>query len=341
MGVMKRISRKQFIMESGLMITAIMAGPFSISAKMKTITMEHQHNHHDVVIVGGSYAGLSAAMALGRALKNVIIIDNGKPCNRQTPHSHNVITLDGEAPAAIAARARSQVMAYPTVTFIEDTVTNISGSNNHFSILTASGKVWNSRKVLLATGIRDIMPDIPGFAACWGISVLHCPFCHGYEVKEKTTGIITSAEMALEMGRLIHNWTADLRIFTNGDASMKEEHTALLQQRNIRVVDKPIREIVHEKGQVKHILFQDGSSEVLDVIYSRVRFEQYLDVKTGLGCTLTDQGFIQADDLRKTTVPGVFAAGDNAGMFRAVSVAIAAGTTAGAMISKELMEADF
>src|SRR5687767_10565291 len=130
----------------------------------------------DVIIIGGSYAGLSAAMALGRALRNVLIIDSGKPCNRQTPHSHNFITQDGKTPAEIATLAKQQVEKYDTVTFFSGLATDGAKTENGFQIQTGSGETFRAKKLIFATGVKDVMPTIEGYAECWGISVLHCPY---------------------------------------------------------------------------------------------------------------------------------------------------------------------
>jgi thioredoxin reductase len=168
------------------------------------------------VIMGGSYAGLSAAMVLGRALRRVVIIDSGLPCNRQTPHTHSFITQDGATPAHIAAVAKGQVLAYPTVSFQTGTVVSVTGSATAFTVRTAASETIHARKVLFATGVRDQLPFISGFAECWGISVIHCPYCHGYEYRDQPTGILVNGPTALDFGKLIRNWTKKLTIFTNG-----------------------------------------------------------------------------------------------------------------------------
>ena len=159
----------------------------------------------DVAIIGGSYAGLSAALALGRARRQVVVLDSGRPCNRQTPQSHNFLTQDGSTPAALAATARAQVLAYPTVQIRDEAAVAATGENNDFTIITASGAVVRARKLLFASGIRDIMPDLPGFAESWGISAIHCPYCHGYEYRDQPTGILANGDVAAEMGPLIRN----------------------------------------------------------------------------------------------------------------------------------------
>lgn len=168
-----------------------------------------EQKHFEVIIIGGSYSGLSAAMSLGRSLRQVLVIDSGLPCNRQTPHSHNFITQDGEKPAVISAKAKLQVDIYKTVQFYNGLAVKALKTESGFEIETESGVVFTSRKVLFATGVKDLLPEIEGFAACWGISVLHCPYCHGYEVKNEKTAIIANGEMGFEYAKLISNWTKD------------------------------------------------------------------------------------------------------------------------------------
>lgn len=151
----------------------------------------------DVIIIGGSYSGLAAAMALGRALRNVLIIDSDKPCNRQTPHSHNFLTQDGKSPREIAALAKGQVEQYKTVQFFSGLAASGAKTNIGFEIHIDTGKIFTAWKVIFATGIKDIIPGINGFAESWGISVLHCPYCHGYEVKNQTTGILGNGNYGL------------------------------------------------------------------------------------------------------------------------------------------------
>src|SRR5690606_37550650 len=160
-------------------------------------------NYYDVIIVGGSYAGLSAAMALGRSLRKVLVIDSGFPCNRQTPHSHNFITQDGETPFAISQKAREQVMRYPTVRFLDDLALGAAKTATGFTVSTKSGDTFLSRKLITATGIADQLPEIKGFAACWGISVIHCPYCHGYEFRNQRTGILANGDRAFHLASLV------------------------------------------------------------------------------------------------------------------------------------------
>lgn len=291
----------------------------------------------DVIIIGGSYAGLSAALALGRAIRQVVVLDSGQPCNRQTPHSHNFLTQDGSTPAAIAAVAREQVLAYPTVQLHQDAAVAAAGENNNFTVTTASGAVVHARKLLFATGIRDIMPVMPGFAECWGISVIHCPYCHGYEYRGQPTGILANGDVAAEMGVLIRNWSDKLTIFTNGPATLTPEQRQRLADRGVSIEEAPVRLLLHQAGYLTHLDLADGRTLPLTALYARLPFEQHCALPGDLGCMYSETDYLTVDNFQKTSVPGVYAAGDATSPMRAVAAAVAAGMMAGAMLNRELV----
>lgn len=295
----------------------------------------------DVIVIGGSYAGLSAAMALGRSMRKVMIIDNGLPCNRQTPHSHNFITQDGEEPHAIAEKAKKQVLNYQTVSFHKGKAIAGNKVENGFIIRTEKNETFSARKLIFATGIKDIMPDIKGFSECWGISVIHCPYCHGYEFRQRKTGIMANGERAFHLASLVRNLTESVTVLTSGKSDFTNEQQVKLSRNNIAVIETEIIEIQQEAGQVQAIIFKDGKKINLDAVYAFVPFIQSSDIPTALGCKLTEQGYIQVDSFQKTTVEGIFACGDNASMMRSVSNAVAAGSLTGAMVNKELVDGEF
>ena len=299
------------------------------------------HNIFDVIIIGGSYAGLAAGMALGRALKKVLIIDDGKPCNRQTPYSHNFITNDGRSPGDIIALANSQVKKYDTVSFFSGLATNGTRTENGFKINLSSGETFASKKLIFATGIRDLLPGIEGVAACWGISVLHCPYCHGYEVRREKTGILANGDAGFDLAALISNWTNDLTLFTNGQPAFTPEQTVKLKQQSIQVIDKPIEKLEHIDGQIQKMIFTDGTRSSLKAIYAAVPFEQHCKIPESLGCQLSEEGYIKVDGFQETTVKDIFACGDNAARMRTVANAVAMGTTAGMAVSKKMILEEF
>ncbi|CAN5490708.1 NAD(P)/FAD-dependent oxidoreductase [soil metagenome] len=299
------------------------------------------NKNFDVIIVGGSFSGLSAGMALGRALRAVLIMDSGKPCNRQTPYSHNFITQDGKPPKEIAEIARQQVQKYDTVQFFDGLAISGKKTKNGFEIHADTGEVFNSKKIIFATGIKDIMPDIPGFSECWGISVIHCPYCHGYEVRNQKTGILGNGEYGFEFSALISNWTNDLTLYTNGNSTLTTKQTAKLNMHNINIVEDEIEKLEHKNGYLKQIVFKKNKSVLIEALYTRIPFIQHCTIPELLGCELNTDGYIKVDPAHKANIHGVFACGDNTTRIRTVANAVAMGTTAGMMVNKELIEEDF
>ena len=290
----------------------------------------------EVIIVGGSYAGLSAALALGRSLRKVLILDSGQPCNRMTPHSHNFITQDGETPAAIAEKARAQVLKYDSVQFLQDTALSGIKTEDGFLITTQSGKSFSARKLIFATGIWDIMPDIKGFAECWGISVVHCPYCHGYELRNQKTGILANGERAFHLASLVNNLTDDIFILTSGPAAFEEPQLEKFREHNMEIIETEVREIEHSEGQIKRLIFDDGRAMAFESMYAALPFRQHSDIPAGLGCKMTDLGYIEVDSFQRTNVEGVYACGDNSAMMRSVANAVYTGNLTGAIVNSEL-----
>ncbi|MGB3066595.1 NAD(P)/FAD-dependent oxidoreductase [Sphingobacterium thalpophilum] len=295
----------------------------------------------DVIIIGGSYAGLSAAMALGRSLRRVLVLDSGAPCNRQTPHSHNFITQDGEKPAVIANKAKEQIKRYATVTLQKGLAVSGRKTLAGFEIQTENGELFSGRKLIFASGIEDIMPSIQGFAACWGISVIHCPYCHGYEFRGRKTAIIANGERAMHLASLVHNLTKELTILTTGETSFNAEQLEKLRTKGITLLEKEISKIQHKSGWVQQVVFKDGDSQAFDAVYAAVPFRQHSAMPATLGCEMTEMGHIVVDNFQKTTVKGIFACGDNSSMMRSVANAVATGNVAGAMANKELVDEIF
>lgn len=295
----------------------------------------------DVIVVGGSYSGLAAAMALGRALRSVLVIDGGRPCNAQTPYSHNFITHDGQPPHEIAALAKQQVEAYRTVEFLDGVASAGRSTDDGFLVQTATGESFAARKLIFASGIRDQLPTIVGLAECWGISALHCPYCHGYEVQGKTTGILGNGDSDFEFAALIANWTRDLTLLTNGASTVTKEQSARLSDRGIGVISKHVVAVEHNDGHLQRIVYEDGTSLPLEVLYVRPKFEQHCPIPEALGCELTEEGYLKVAPTQATSVRGVFACGDNASKMRTVAHAVGTGTTAGMMANKELALDDF
>lgn len=298
-------------------------------------------NQYDVIIIGGSYAGLSSAMSLGRSLRKVLVIDSGKPCNEQTPHSQNFLTQDGKTPKEISTIARQQVEKYSTIKFYEGFATSGIKTENGFEITTKNGDKFESKKLIFATGIIDEIPNIKGFKECWGISLIHCPYCHGYEFRNKKTGIIANGDRGFHIASLINNLTQDLTIFTRGKADFTDEQLQKFRQNNIEIIENEIEELRHQNGMVESLILSDGKVLNFEAVYGAFPFKQHSDIPESLGCEMTEIGHIKIDQFQKTNVTGLLACGDNSSPMRSVANAVYTGNLAGAMVNAELTADSF
>lgn len=297
--------------------------------------------YYDVIIIGGSYAGLSAAMALGRSLRNVLIIDSGLPCNRQTPEAHNFITHDGAKPSAITEKAMDQVLKYDTIKFHAGLAVDGRKTTKGFAIGTQSGEEFHAKKLIFATGIKDKIPEIKGFSACWGISIVHCPYCHGYEYRHQKTGILINGDRGFHLASLVNNLTDNTTIITSGKAEFTAEQVAKLDKHKIQIIEKEIVEVLHDNGHIKTVIFDDGDRDEFSALYAALPFEQHSDLPISLGCDLTELGYIKVDQFQKTSVSGIYACGDNCSMMRSISNAVATGNMTGAVLNNELTVEEF
>jgi len=290
--------------------------------------------HYDVIIIGGSYAGLSAAMTLGRALRSVLVIDSGKPCNRFTPHAHNLITHDGKVPSTIAHEAKLQVLQYPTVQVLEDRALEVHQKNDEFMIVTDKQLQFFTTKLIFATGVKDLLPAIDGFQACWGKTVIHCPYCHGYEVRGQKTGILVNDESVTDFYQLIAQWTNEIAIFTNG---VPQFDTEKFPHSKVEIVVAEIKALAHLEGNLQYIELNNGDQYILDAIYFRPPFEQHCDIPAKMACQFTESGHIEVNQFMQTSIKGIYAAGDCTTPFRSLAMAISQGNIAGAMLNHELI----
>jgi thioredoxin reductase len=326
-------NRRTFIKQCSLSFSAL-ALPSSLSLFAKYNHMDQ--NNFEVIIIGGSYAGLSAAMALGRSLRSTLIIDAGQPCNRQTPHAHNFLTGDGSTPQELSTTARNQVAKYESIKFYEGFADSGRRISEGFEITTSRGDTFTAKKLVFATGIKDQMPSIPGFAECWGISVVHCPYCHGYEIRNRNTAIMANGERAFHLAALVNNLTDKVTLLTSGKMDFEESQLEKLKRHNIKIIEQEVASIVHQNGQLQEIVFKDGHSENFECAYASIPFEQHTDIPVELGCKFTENGHIEVNFMQKTSEEGIFACGDNSSMLRSVATAVFGGNVTGAIINNEL-----
>ena len=292
----------------------------------------------DAIIIGGSFAGLSAAIYIARARRSVCIIDTGAPRNRFAPQSHGFFAQDGSEPATMLATARSQVAAYPTATFAEGKAIGASREPDGFSIRLATGEALESPKLVLAFGISDELPAIPGLAERWGRSVLHCPYCHGYEFSGRRLGVLSVSPMSLQQAMLIAEW-GPTTFYLNGASSPDDASLTQLQTRGIAIEPAPVRALHGDGAHLSAIELTDGRTAGIDALYVGPRTRLNSDIAQQLGCDLDEGRFgsiIRTDDARMTTVPGVYAAGDITRDTHNATWASADGVTAGTALHRAL-----
>jgi thioredoxin reductase len=295
---------------------------------------------YDTIIIGGSYAGLAAAMSLGRAMRKVLIIDGGKPCNRYASESHNFIGHDGESPSQIRDKAREQVLKYPTVKFIQGFVSTVTKTEQGYAVETQDTK-YAAKTLLLATGVVDQLPSTPGFEECWGKTIIACPYCHGYEVRDRPTAVIAKTDIDFDYVAMVINWSKQLTVLTEGQASMSEEKLNAIKKNGLTVIDKKIKEYVHKEGHLSSIVFEDDSSIDVQVLYTHPHTQFANDIPKQLDLKLNPMGLIQIDFFNKTSALGVYAAGDCTTFLRTVSNSVGDGNKAGAMLNRELCIQNF
>lgn len=290
----------------------------------------------DVAIIGGGPAGLNAALVLGRARRKVAVIDDGKARNRITHATHGFLTRDGVTPAEFRIVAKEQIAAYPSVQFIEDTASSITGADGMFEVVTAAGTVIHSKKILFAVGKKDKPLGIKGLQDVYGKSAFVCPFCDGWELRDQTLVLISDGAKAMHMAKLLLGWTSRVTLCTNGPDGLTDEERHDLERHGIPVLDSPIEAIESNEGIVDHILLKDGRLIPCRGIFFAPTLVAGSELPETLGCEMTETESVVVNEQARTTVPGVFSAGDAASdMYQAIAAA-AQGSMAGAMIHSEL-----
>lgn len=289
---------------------------------------------HDAIVVGGSYAGMAAALQLLRARRRVLVIDAGLRRNRAAATSHGFLTHDGADPAEIARIARAQLARYSTSTWVDDVAVSASGERDAFTVETGGG-THEGRRLLLAIGVSDALPALPGLAERWGRSVFHCPYCHGYELDRGAIGVIATGPLSLHQALLLAEW-GTVTLLANGDLDPDAGARASLHQRGVAIEATPVARL---DGHADAVL-ADGRVLRFTGLFAAPRNAPMGDLAQQLGCELMDTPMgvqIRTGEAKQTTVPGVYACGDAARVPHSVSLAVADGAWAGAQVHQSLV----
>ncbi|HET9956575.1 MAG TPA: NAD(P)/FAD-dependent oxidoreductase [Polyangiaceae bacterium] len=290
---------------------------------------------YDAIIVGGGPAGLSGALALGRAVKRVRLCDSGPRRNAAAEQIHNFVTRDGTPPEQFREAARQQLGSYEKVELSSDRVEEISGSRGAFRVSLSSGQV-QARRVLLCTGMVDEMLDVEGFRELWGQAIFQCPYCHGWEVKNRSWGYWARTPQMLHFPLQLRGWSKDVVVFTGGAFELPEEVASRFQAVGVACDQRPIRRLISRDGKLEAIEFTDGSQRACEVLFSHPPQRQ-VDLVRQLGLALDEDGFVRVDPVtRETSIPGIYAAGDLQSKMQGAIIAAASAAHAAAMLNHEL-----
>jgi thioredoxin reductase len=301
-------------------------------------SLEDMNNNH-VVIIGGGAAGLSAALVLSRARRTVTVVDAGEPRNAPAAHMQGYLSRDGMPPRELLAAGRAEVERYGGKV-VPGTVTDVTpGRRSGFEIRLADGTVLAARRLLIATGLRDELPDIPGVRERFGRDVLHCPYCHGYEVRDRKLGVLGGGPDAIRQVQLVRQWASDVVFFPHTTQVTAEQRQQLVA-RAIGIVEGKVVRVVVEDNRLSGVELDDGSLIRRDAVFVGPRFVPNADLLVSLGCAVDDNDWVVADATGRTSVPGVWVAGNAANARAQVITAAGEGSAAAIALNADLVEED-
>ena len=291
---------------------------------------------YDVVVVGGGAAGLSAALVLGRARRRVAVVDAGAPRNAPAAHMQGFLSRDGMPPADLLAAGRAEVTGYG-VELVKDQVVGIEAG---FFVRLAGGQVLKARRVLIATGVCDELPDIPGVRQRWGRDLLHCPYCHGWEVRDQPIGVLGTQPGSVQHAQLVRQWSDDVVFFVH-TYDLTSAERVQLEARGMRIVTGEVARLVVEDDRLTGVELIDGRVIARTAVFIRPGNVPHADgLLTGLGCKVNEAGFVTVDATGRTSTFGVWAAGNVADPRAQVITSAGAGSAAAIAINADLVQED-
>lgn len=292
-------------------------------------------NNHDVLIVGGGAAGLTAALVLLRARRFVAVVDAGAPRNAPASHMHGFLSRDGMSPAALLAAGREEIAGYGGIV-IDGTVAGIEPG---FAVRLVDGRTFGARSILIATGLTDEIPEISGVRERWGRDVLHCPYCHGYEVRDQPLGVLGGTAEAVGHAVLIRQWSKDVILFPHTD-SLTDQDRELLEARGVSVASGTVSRLVVENDRLQGVQLLDGALVPRSAVFVRPRLRPNSALLTSLRCETDDEGWTRHDAGGRTSTPGVYVAGNAADPRAQVITAAGQGSAAAIAINSDLVDGD-
>jgi thioredoxin reductase len=295
----------------------------------------------DVVVVGGGAAGLSAALTLARARRAVTVVDAGEPRNAPADGVHGLLALDGVTPAELLARGRKEVLGYGGE-ILAGEVVDVSCASYGFTVFLRDGSVLQARRLLIATGLIDELPDVPGVREQWGHTVLHCPYCHGWEVRDRRIGVLATEPMAVHKALLFRQWSPDVVLFA-GDRQLEPQEKAQLDALGVSLIAGGISRLEIDGDRLSGVRLDDGRLVAVDVVVVSTRMVARTEPFAGIGIKPASHpagAFIESDAFGKTAVPGVWAAGNASDISAQVSGAAAEGARAAQHINADLVRED-
>jgi len=297
--------------------------------------------HWDCVIAGGGAAGLSAALVLGRARRRTLVVDAGEQSNNAAHGIGGLLGYDGRAPADLYEAGRAELAGYPSVDFRRG---EIISAREGFTVELDDGTTETARTVLLATGMDYRPPAIRGLSELWGNSAFHCPFCHGWEVRDQPLAVLANGDRAEHLALLLRGWSDDIIVLTDGPAELTADQRRSMATAGVGIDERPVTELTSQNGQLDGVIFADGQRLaragilVATTLHQRSTLADQLGVATVASRIAVDA--VVVDAFARTSVPGVFAAGDICAQMPQVAAAVAAGSLAGASIMQYLMSQD-
>ena len=295
-------------------------------------------NEYDVLVVGGGAAGLSAALVLTRSRRRVAVVDAGEPRNAPAAHMQGFLGSDGLPPSELLARGRAEVAGYGGE-LVRGTVTAIARAGRRLEATLADGTVLTARRVLVTTGLRDEVPDLPGVRERWGRDLLHCPYCHGHEVRDQPLGVLGGTPESVAHAHLLRQWSDDVVFFTHGAPLTADQREALVA-RAVGVVATPVARLVVEDDRLTGVELADGQVVPRAAVFVRPGLVPNDTLLTDLGCAVDDHGWVAVDATGRTSVPGVWAAGNAVNPRAQVITAAGEGSAAAIAINNDLVEDD-